>query len=120
VEEGEEVQETALREVREETGLEGELVAKLGEISYWYMARTEEGEPFKIFKHVYFYLFRYLRGDVREHDEEVDRACWVPISKAADRLSFRKEREMVQKVASLLGEGSLKEEKVAPRHPQGG
>src|SRR5688572_15402724 len=74
VEEGESLAETALREVREETGLEGKVVKKLGDITYWFTNKTEGGETVRIFKRVYFYLIRFLRGDVRRHDAEADEA----------------------------------------------
>src|SRR3989304_4948342 len=78
VEGGEGLMETALREVREESGLEGKVVRKLGDITYWFSNKTKEGEPVKIFKRVYFYLIRYLKGDVLEHKREVEEASWVP------------------------------------------
>lgn len=102
VEEGEGVQETALREVREETGLEGKVVAKLGDITYWYTNKTKEGETVRIFKRVYFHLIRCLKGDVRRHDEEVEEACWLPIEKAIQKLSYPTEREMMRKAVTLL------------------
>jgi 8-oxo-dGTP pyrophosphatase MutT (NUDIX family) len=102
VEEAEGLRETALREVREETGLEGSVVAKLKDVTYWYMNRTHEGERVRIFKRVYFYLIRYLRGDVRRHDEEVDEATWLPISEALKRLSYPTERETMRMAADYL------------------
>ncbi len=108
VEEGEGVQETALREVREETGLEGTVVAKLGDITYWYTNRTKKDETIRIFKRVYFCLIRYLKGDVRRHDEEVEEACWFPIDEAIKKLSFQTERKTVRRAATLLREKALK------------
>ncbi|MFQ5903514.1 MAG: NUDIX hydrolase [Candidatus Binatia bacterium] len=108
VEKGEGVQETALREVREETGLEGRAVAKLGDITYWYTNRTKKGETIRIFKRVYFCLIRYLKGDVRRHDEEVEEACWFPIDEAIEKLSYRTERKTVRKAATLLREKTLR------------
>lgn len=102
VEEGEAVQETALREVREETGLEGRVVAKLGDITYWYTNKTKEGEAIRIFKRVYFYLIRYLKGDVRQHDQEVDEAEWSPIDKAIVSLVYPTERKMMRKALTFL------------------
>lgn len=102
VEEGEGLVETALREVREETGLEGKMVEKLGDITYWFSNRTKEGESIRIFKRVYFYLLRYLKGDVREHDVEVEEARWVPIEAAVKKLAYRTEREMMRKAIAIL------------------
>jgi len=108
VEEGEGLRDTAVREVREETGLEGKVVAKLRDITYWYTNRTKEGETVRIFKRVYFYLMRYLRGDVSRHDEEVEEACWLPISQAIKKLSYPTEREIMRRAAGLLRGKALK------------
>lgn len=102
VEEGEGLQETAVREIREETGLEGRVVAKLGDITYWYTNQTREGETIRIFKRVYFYLIRYLKGDVRGHDDEAEEACWWPIEEAVKRLSYPTERETMRKAMTFL------------------
>ncbi|MBI2358269.1 MAG: NUDIX hydrolase [Deltaproteobacteria bacterium] len=102
VEEGEGLMDTALREVREETGLEGKVVEKLGDITYWFSNKTKEGETIRIFKRVYFYLIRCLRGDVREHDAEIEEARWVPIGAAVKTLVYPTEREMMRKAIAIL------------------
>lgn len=102
VEEGERDDEAALREVREETGLEGKLIRKLGEIRYSYRDRTQGDEAVRIHKRVHFYLLRYLKGDVRDHDHEVDDARWFPIEQAIKLLKFATERKMVHRAISLL------------------
>jgi 8-oxo-dGTP pyrophosphatase MutT (NUDIX family) len=107
VEEGEGLDATALREVREETGLAGKIVAKLGDITYWYTNKTKEGETIRIFKRVYFYLIRWLKGDVIRHDEEVEECCWWPIEVARKRLFHSTEREMMRKAMALLGDRGL-------------
>src|SRR3954452_10174916 len=81
--------DAATREVREETGLVAEPVEKLGDVRYWYAL---EGE--RVFKVVSFYLFRYRSGSVRDHDHEVVAAEWLPLGEAAERLSYRGERDM--------------------------
>ena len=103
VEEGEGLQETALREVSEETGLEGRVVAKIGDITYWYTNKSKEGETIRIFKRVYFYLIRCLKGDVRRHDQEVEEARWFSIGQAVAKLSYPTERESMRKAVALLG-----------------
>lgn len=96
------MRQTAVREVREETGLEGRVVAKLGDITYWYTNRTKKGEMIRIFKRVYFYLIRYVRGDVRRHDEEVEEARWLPIGEAVKKLSYPTERQTMRRAMTLL------------------
>lgn len=108
VEEGESVEETAVREVREETGLDGKIVARLGDITYWYTNRTREGETIRIFKRVYFYLLRWLRGNVRGHDQEAEEAGWFPIAEAARKLAYPTERQTMRKAMSLLSARRVK------------
>ena len=74
---GETAAEAALREVREEAGLETRLVHKLGDVRYWY---TRPGA--RVMKVVSFFLLAYRRGSVRDHDDEVLGAEWVPLAEA--------------------------------------
>jgi 8-oxo-dGTP pyrophosphatase MutT (NUDIX family) len=85
----------ATREVREETGLEAELVDELGEVRYEYQ-RTGK----RVDKVVRFFLFEYLSGDVADHDHEIENARWMPLAEAADSLSYKGEREMVKRAMS--------------------
>jgi len=102
VERGETADRTALREVREETGLDGKVIQKLGDIRYSYRDKTKKGEPVRIDKRVHFYLLHYLKGDVQNHDHEVDEARWFPIEDAIKTLRFATERKMVQRAMSIL------------------
>ena len=102
VEEGESLNEAAIREVREETGLEGRMRRKLGDIRYSYRDKRTGRGAIRIYKRVYFYLLRYLRGDVRDHDHEVDEARWFPIEAAIHTLKFATERKMVQRALAVL------------------
>jgi 8-oxo-dGTP pyrophosphatase MutT (NUDIX family) len=96
---GESMKEAAAREVREETGLEAELVDKLGDVKYWYQ---REGR--RIFKVVTFYLFDYRGGSLEDHDHEIEEARWMPLAQAAQELSFPGEREMAARALSRLDE----------------
>ena len=97
---GESAAQAARREVREEAGVEGELVEKLGDVKYWY---SRDGE--RVMKVVSFFLFRYRAGSVRDHDHEVDSAEWVPLADAPRLLAYRGEREMAEAALSSLGSG---------------
>jgi 8-oxo-dGTP pyrophosphatase MutT (NUDIX family) len=98
---GDSPEETALREVAEETGIEGRLDGKLGDVKYVY---TWEGE--RIFKIVSFFLIRYSRGRIGdippEHAHEVAEARWLPLEDAPRLLAYKGEREMAAKALSRL------------------
>jgi 8-oxo-dGTP pyrophosphatase MutT (NUDIX family) len=94
-EEGESAGDAALREVREEAGVQGRVVEKLGDVRYWY---TRDGR--RIAKVVAFFLLDYVSGDVEDHDGEVERARWVPLADAARELTYAGERAMVARALS--------------------
>jgi 8-oxo-dGTP pyrophosphatase MutT (NUDIX family) len=96
VDPGETPPAAARREVREEAGVDAELVRELGEVRYWYQ---REGR--RIPKVVTFFLFRYTGGDVADHDAEVEEARWVPLAEAARTLTYKGEREMVQRAVGF-------------------
>ncbi len=95
---GETLEQAAAREVREEAGVEGEIVARLGDVRYWYMRRSGR----RVLKVVTFFLFAYRSGDVADHDDEVLEARWMPLEEAHTALSYPGEREMVGRALSLL------------------
>ena len=92
VDPGETPEQAALREVREETGMTGELIEQLGEVRYWYQ---REGR--KIPKLVTFFLLEYRSGSDADHDTEVEEVRWLPLEDAVSELSYKGEREMVQR-----------------------
>lgn len=98
IEKGERGPQTAVREVREETGLDADLVEKLGDIKYWY---ARDGE--RVFKVVSFFLLRYRSGSLRDYQrEEVDGAEWIPLEEAPRRLAYRGEKQMAEAALSKL------------------
>jgi 8-oxo-dGTP pyrophosphatase MutT (NUDIX family) len=99
-EEGESMVAAAAREVREEAGIVAEPVDKLGDVKYWYWW---EGE--RIFKIVSFFLFEYRSGSVRDHDDEVLSAEWIPLEEAPERLAFSGERDIAATALSKLARG---------------
>jgi 8-oxo-dGTP pyrophosphatase MutT (NUDIX family) len=90
--------DAALREVREETGVDAELVEKLGDIRYWYMRGGR-----RIAKVVSFYLLDYLSGELEDHAHEVERAEWMPLEEAARRLTYKGERDMAAAALTRRG-----------------
>ena len=100
IEPGESGAETAIREVREETGVDGTLVEKLDDIRYWY---TRDGA--RVLKVVSFFLLRYRSGSVRDYQRaEVDGAEWVPLEEAPDLLAYSGEKEMARAALSKVAE----------------
>ena len=99
---GERPEETAIREVQEETGVEGTLVEKLGDVKYTYTRRDGE----RVFKVVSFFLLRAVRGRLGEIDEtmkvEVAEARWLPLDEAPRLLAYKGEREMAAKALDRL------------------
>lgn len=91
---GESAEAAALREVREETNLQAELLAPLETIEYWF--RVSEGT---IHKRVDFFMMRYVNGELRPQLEEVDDVQWVPIDEAISRASFDSERRLIEEVS---------------------
>ena len=100
---GERPEETALREVFEETGVRGHLVEKLGDVKYTYTRRDRA----RVFKIVSFYLLRAGLGRIGDLEErmrlEVDEARWLPLEDAPRLLSYGGEREMAKKARARFG-----------------
>jgi 8-oxo-dGTP pyrophosphatase MutT (NUDIX family) len=96
VEPGEAPEAAATREVREEAGVDAELIAPVETIEYWYVGQKGKSRV-RFHKTVHFYLFRYRSGDVADHDHEVLEARWVPADAAVAMLAFANERRVVQK-----------------------
>ncbi len=102
VDEGEEPEETALREVREETGVESELIEPIDTIEYWYVGHSQ-GRKVRFHKWVHFYLMRYVSGDIGDYDRrEVAEARWVSLDEALAMLTYENERQMVRKALAML------------------
>jgi 8-oxo-dGTP pyrophosphatase MutT (NUDIX family) len=107
IEDGESAADTAVREAREETGVEGRLAEKLGDIRYTYTASYEGGSGERVFKVVSFFLLRAGRGRIGDIDEsmrvEVAEARWLPLDEAPSLLSYAGERKMAAKALERVG-----------------
>jgi 8-oxo-dGTP pyrophosphatase MutT (NUDIX family) len=90
--------DAALREVREETGVDAEIVEKLGDVRYWYMRGGR-----RIAKVVSFYLLEYTAGELDDHDHEFEDARWIPLERAARELTYPGERDMAARALSRRG-----------------
>ena len=87
----------ALREVREEAGIEAEIVAPIGETRYEYERKGRRRD-----KRVVFYLMRYVSGDPADHDHEMEDAGWMPFEQAIERLTYEGERDIVRQARALV------------------
>ncbi|MER3488115.1 MAG: DNA mismatch repair protein MutT [Thermus sp.] len=96
VEAGERYAETAVREVREETGVEAGVVAPLGKVRYYFTIKDGEA-PVTVSKEVHYFLMAYRGGKPRPQLSEVEAAFFLPVEEALKRLSYENEREMLQK-----------------------
>ncbi|MCI0440405.1 MAG: NUDIX hydrolase [Chloroflexi bacterium] len=100
---GETREQTALREVREETGLDVELEGFIDSIDYWFV-RSRDGT--RCHKTVLYYLMTPSGGDVSQHDHEFDIVTWLPVEEALDTLTYENEVRVVQKGLSMVSKKS--------------
>jgi 8-oxo-dGTP pyrophosphatase MutT (NUDIX family) len=92
-------EQAARREVREETGLDADVVVKLGDVRYWYQRGGR-----RIAKRVAFFLFDFRSGSLDDHDDEIVEARWMPMTEAAEELSYPGERDMVRRAMARRAE----------------
>ncbi len=108
IEQGETAEQTAIREVAEETGIQGRVLAALGSIDYWFVT-----EGHRVHKTVYHYLMRFSGGELSDEDVEVSEVAWVPVDELASRLAYADERRLAEVAGELIrklqtdGPGSL-------------
>ncbi len=95
------LEETALREVAEETGLQVRLLAPLDSIAYTFVQGSV-----RIHKTVHYWLMESIGGDLEQHDHEFDEVRWVPLVDAAALLTFETERALVQRAAIAAETGA--------------
>ena len=97
IEVGERAEQTAVREITEETGIRGDVLAAMGSIEYWFRA-----ENHMVHKTVHHYLLRFLDGELCASDYEVGEVAWVPLEEVRTRLAHADERQLVEVAAQLI------------------
>jgi 8-oxo-dGTP pyrophosphatase MutT (NUDIX family) len=101
VEQGESRIQAAVREVAEETGISGVVIAELGTIDYWFVASGR-----RIHKTVHHYLLEAIGGDLSANDVEVEEVAWIPLSEVTGRMEYEDERRLLDQLPSLLAESA--------------
>jgi 8-oxo-dGTP pyrophosphatase MutT (NUDIX family) len=99
VEPGESTEAAAVREVAEETGITGRVLATLGTIDFWFVA---DGR--RIHKTVHHFLLMATHGELSAEDIEVEQVEWVPLPELPDRLAYADERRLIEQVPALLAD----------------
>jgi 8-oxo-dGTP pyrophosphatase MutT (NUDIX family) len=105
VEEGESMAEAAIREVREETGLDSAIEDTLGDVTYWYARHDKDGKPMRVFKRVRFFLLRFRDGRFGDRDDELDAVRWFSLEDAERSVGYASERALVRRARELLESG---------------
>lgn len=93
-------EDTAVREVKEETGIDAEIECSLESVSYWYQF---EGQ--KIKKTVYYFLMNYLGGNFDERDDEMEQVEWLPLDEVANRLTYPSDKKVWEEARRLIAKG---------------
>jgi 8-oxo-dGTP diphosphatase len=93
----EQKEDTAVREVKEETGAKGKIIRPLTPVEYWYVFKGE-----KIHKTVYYFLMEYINGDITKHDFEMENVEWLPESEVENRLTYLSDKKVWQEAKKLI------------------
>jgi 8-oxo-dGTP diphosphatase len=94
---GEQKEDTAIREVEEETGAKGKIIKPLTPVEYWYVFEDE-----KIKKTVYYFLMEFLSGDITKHDDEMENVEWIHESEVENRLTYPSDKKVWQEAEKLI------------------
>ncbi|WP_181188319.1 NUDIX hydrolase [Actinopolyspora mortivallis] len=100
IEPGETPEETAVREVAEETGIIGRVIRPIGTIDYWFVADNR-----KVHKTVHHFLLVAVGGELSDEDVEVTEVAWVPLGELDGVLAYADERRLVRHAIALFGRG---------------
>lgn len=94
---GEKKEDTAIREVEEETGVKAEILQELEPVTYWYQF---EGQ--KIKKTVYYYLMKSIGGDISTHDNEMEDVEWIEMDEVENRLTYKSDKKVWDQAQKLI------------------
>jgi 8-oxo-dGTP pyrophosphatase MutT (NUDIX family) len=95
--EKEKKEDTAVREVKEETGAQAEIVKQIKPVTYWYIWDREKRK-----KTVYYFIMRYTGGDITQHDTEMSQVEWLPEDKVLDRLTYKGDKDAYKEALPLI------------------
>jgi 8-oxo-dGTP pyrophosphatase MutT (NUDIX family) len=90
-------EDTAIREVKEEAGVDAKIIQALAPVEYWFVL---DGE--KIKKTVYYFLMECVGGDITKHDQEMENVEWLPKDKVEERLTYKSDKQVWQEVKNLI------------------
>ena len=90
-------EETALREVKEEVGVDGKIIKAFAPVTYWFVFEKE-----KIRKTVYYFLMEYVGGDISTHDNEMEAVEWLTKDKIEGRLTYKSDKKVWQEAKNLI------------------
>ena len=93
-------EETAVREVKEETGIDGEIEAEIKPTSYFYVWDNE-----KIKKTVYYFIMKFKGGDTNDHDDEMEDVMWIDYNQVSEKLTYASEKEAWEEAKELIANG---------------
>lgn len=105
IEDGETTEETAMREVKEETGISAQVLRPLGTIDYWFVAERR-----RVHKTVHHFLLEATGGELSDEDVEVTEVAWVPVGELEGKLAYADERKLVRKARQLFAAGEMNAE----------
>jgi 8-oxo-dGTP pyrophosphatase MutT (NUDIX family) len=95
--EGESKEDTAVREVEEETGVIGKILEPVTPVTYWY-----EMDGIKRRKTVYYYIMAFVDGDITKHDWEMENVEWLPMDKVEERLTYDSDKQVWQEAKEKI------------------
>ena len=90
-------EETALREVKEETGAIGEILQALSPVQYWYVFQGQ-----KIKKTVYYFIMKYLNGDITKHDFEMENVEWIKTNEVMEKLTYPGDKKVWEQARAII------------------